>query len=60
MEHISTLRLFEASRGDLKDEFELETWEKNHLEECPECKHVKEVFERQFTGKANSGSSSVA
>ena len=60
LEHISTLRLFEASRADLKETFKLEEWEEDHLAECMECRHVKEVFDRQFTGKANGDTSSVA
>lgn len=57
MEHISTLRLFEASRTDLDGLFFLELWELKHLEECEECQHIKEVFGRQFAemkAKANS------
>lgn len=60
LEHISTLRLFDASRGDLKETFKLEQWEEDHLAECTECRHVKEVFDRQFTGKTNGDTSSVA
>ena len=60
LEHISTLRLFDASRGDLKGKFELEKWEQEHLAECAECRHVKEVFDRQFTGKTNGGSTNSA
>jgi predicted anti-sigma-YlaC factor YlaD len=47
MEHINTLRLFEASRTDLDGLFFLELWELKHLEECEECRHIREVFGRQ-------------
>ncbi len=48
-EHVDTLRLFDASRGDLQGKFTLEDWELKHLAECKECQHVREVFGRQFT-----------
>ena len=48
MEHIGTLRLFEASRTDLDGLFFLELWELKHLEECENCRHIREVFGRQF------------
>jgi hypothetical protein len=60
LEHISTLRLFDASRSDLKGKFELEKWEQEHLAECAECRHVKDVFDRQFTGKAGDVSPNSA
>jgi hypothetical protein len=47
--HIETLRLFDASRGDLQGRFKLEEWELAHLAICNECQHVREVFGRQFT-----------
>ena len=47
--HIETLRLFDASRGDLVGLFQLEASELKHLESCKECQHVREVFGRQFT-----------
>ena len=48
MRHIDTRRLFDTSRIDLGEEFELEDWEFTHLKECKECQHIKEVFARQF------------
>jgi hypothetical protein len=60
LEHISTIRLFDASRSDLKGQFELEEWERQHLVECGECRHVKDVFDRQFTGKTNGDSTHPA
>ena len=48
-DHINTLRLFDASRGDLQGKFKLEDWELKHLAQCVECRHVREVFGRQFT-----------
>lgn len=50
MEHIATLRLFDSSRADLQGRFKLADWELDHLKECEDCRHVQEVFMRQFTG----------
>ena len=49
LEHINTLRLFDSSRGDLQGKFTLEAGELEHLAQCAECQHVREVFRRQFT-----------
>jgi hypothetical protein len=48
-EHIRPLRLFDLSQSDrLRKPIELDDWEKEHLQECEECKEVLEVFARQF------------
>jgi len=48
-EHIKPLRLFDLSQADTQRRpIELEAWEKEHLQHCEECKHVLEVFTRQF------------
>lgn len=50
MDHVNMLRLFDSSREDLQGKFQLEEWELQHLKQCEECRHVQEVFMRQFTG----------
>jgi len=50
MDHIKPLRLFDLSQSDMrKKPFELESWEKEHLQQCEECQRVLEVFSRQFS-----------
>jgi hypothetical protein len=50
-DHIKALRLFELSRAeDAEKDFRLETWEREHLQQCAECRGVIEVFARQFKG----------
>jgi hypothetical protein len=49
LRHVETLRLFDASRGDLLGKFKLEQWELDHIAMCGECRYVREVFGRQFT-----------
>ena len=52
--HISTLRLFDAAKGDFTGSFELEHWESEHLAECLDCRSVKETFVRQFRAMAGA------
>jgi hypothetical protein len=47
-EHIRPLRLFDMAQADSRKPIELELWEKEHLQQCEECKEVLEVFARQF------------
>jgi len=55
MEHIKTLRLFDlAQPASLKAGYELTNGEKQHLEECEECRDVLQAFKRQF-GQAKPG-----
>jgi len=51
-DHIKAFRLFELSRAEsVGRDFQLEAWEKEHLQECAECRGVVEVFARQFKGR---------
>jgi hypothetical protein len=45
--HIATQRLFDSISVDLEQEFHFDDWELNHLAECTECEHVRDVFGRQ-------------
>ena len=57
--HIVTRRLFESISVDFQGEFRFEDWEADHLHDCAECQHIREVFARQVialnakTGKYN-------
>ena len=51
-EHIRPLRLFDLAQADRKP-IELELWEKEHLQQCEECKEELEVFARQFKSANN-------
>jgi len=51
-DHLKTFRLFELSRAEsIGKDFQLEAWEKRHLQKCVECRGVIDVFARQFKGR---------
>jgi hypothetical protein len=58
-QHIKPLRLFDVSQSEIRRKpFELELWEKKHLEECDECQRVVAVFSRQFGDAASRAKNS--
>jgi hypothetical protein len=57
--HVSTRRLFESTSPDFQAEFRFDDWEVDHLHDCGECQHIREVFARQIIAlKARSQSKS--
>ena len=51
-DHVKAFRLFELSRAEsIGKDFQLNAWEKHHLQQCAECRGVVEVFARQFKGR---------
>jgi hypothetical protein len=54
-DHVKAFRLFELSRAEnAGKDFQLEAWEKQHLQQCAECRGVIGVFARQFKGRSIS------
>ena len=52
-DHVKAFRLFESSRAEsIGKDFQLEAWEKQHLQQCAECRGVVDVFARQFKGRS--------
>lgn len=47
-QHIATRRLFDSISPELQERVQLEDGELEHLLCCNECKHVREVFAKQF------------
>jgi hypothetical protein len=51
-EHLKAFRLFDLSRAESEGkDFQIEAWEREHLQKCAECRAVVEVFARQFKGR---------
>ena len=52
-DHVKAFRLFDVSRAEsIGKDFQLEAWEKQHLQQCAECRGVIDVFARQFKGRS--------
>ena len=52
-DHIKAFRLFELSHAEsVGKDFQLDDWEREHLQACAECRGVREVFLRQLKGRA--------
>jgi hypothetical protein len=52
MDHIQPLRLFDLVQAEVKQsKFRLDDGEEQHLQQCLECQHVRDVFARQFNPK---------
>src|SRR5438105_7851099 len=52
-DHIKAFRLFELSHAEsVGKDFQLDDWEREHLQACAECRGVYEVFLRQLKGRA--------
>ena len=52
-DHVKAFRLFELSRAEsFGKEFHLQPSEKQHLQQCAECRGVIDVFARQFRGRS--------
>ena len=48
-DHVKAFRLFElASAGTVGKDFQLQIWEKEHVQLCAECRGVLDVFENQL------------
>ena len=52
--HVATRRLFESCWG--QGDIHLDDWELNHLAECEECSHIRDVFARQSAAMKTGGS----
>jgi hypothetical protein len=51
-DHIKVFRLFDLARTkSAGKDFHLAAWEKEHLEQCAECRGVVEIFDKQFKRK---------
>jgi hypothetical protein len=52
-DHVKAFRLFEVARGEsVGNDFQLEAWENDHLQQCVECRGVVNIFAIGFSRRS--------